>query len=689
MARPKSSGEAYRPVYAQGTPNEDFLRCERVLVDTPEKVDELLAAWDATPKCQIVGFDTETTALSPEDAELVGCSLAFDFGRGYYLPFGHRIGTNLPISEFERIGRVLYEANRVAYYNARFDLRIQRKYGHDIDRINFLDVSLLIWNWDTNRLTPKLKDLGREILGWDLPSYEKVRGKRADLSMFFPEEVLDYTVYDALLPMYLSRAARDVWRDCRTIVDLDNALVRVMLDFEDCVHPIDIGYIQRFEQKVGPELQRVQNKLYQLAGGPFNLNSPKQLVAVLKNMGIDTGRTTDSGQMTTKEDALVPFRESHDFVDLLLQYRDMEKMHSTYIQAILNSYRADLGGCRFSYILNGAATGRMASGNEEQNPYFARMNVQNMPKARACHYLAVPGSKILGWDFIQLKRGEDGGWVTLDGQVVDRDIEGIVVEGLHPEGNFRRAFVPRAGDYFVHCDYAAEELRIPANLSGDSVMVDAFLSGKDLHRLTAEFLWGKENYNSDLRKKAKSVNFGMLYGGTKYLFAGILGCTPDEAQQYVDRWWSAYPGLKRWRREVESKGQSQGYVTTAFGRRRWVAHYFLRPQMAGYAKRTCINSPVQGTAADIIRRSLVRLHRSLLPKWGDRIQFLSVVHDEINFSVKKDCVEDVVRDMLDLMAVRIDRWPVPMVADFELGVSWGELYKFHLTEDGRLVPGEQ
>jgi DNA polymerase-1 len=242
----------------------------------------------------------------------------------------------------------------------------------------------------------------------------------------------------------------------------------------------------------------------------------------------------------------------------------------------------------------------------------------------------------------------------------------------------------------VHVDYAAEELRIPANMSGDPRMTEIFVNGLDMHEMTAKELFGEENYDRSKRSMAKPFNFGLLYGGTRKMFAPVLGCTEDEAQVYIDKWWNMFSKLKVWADRNVSMAKNRGYVETAFGRRRYTKPEAENPKLRWRVKNIALNSPVQGTGGDLMRLALAKFHRRLVPAYGeDVVRVLSMVHDEVNFSIDPERLVPVCRDIRELMDIRLPGWEVPMVADFEIGYSWGEIYKFELTDEGFVPQGDR
>lgn len=709
----------YKPVYDQGVRvADDYKRLGRVLVDSPRAWAAMVQDWHDSGQ-KLMGFDTETAplddytvkkswgaaALSPEHNFLVGCSLAFGYDRGYYLPFGHRQGTNLPMSAFTELEKLLLATQMVVYWNAKFDLKIQRANGHSHWReIKVFDASILVWNADTNAGQPPLKTTARTVLGWDLPDYKAARGEAPDLSWLTPEETLDYAAYDALVPLYLTREFKSVWKSCRTVIDLDNKIVPIVLDMEDTALPVDMTVVDRVSTEIEPELEKLREEMRKLVGDddfhPGKNCTSGAVRAAFEKLGVDTGVRTKSKQMSLSEDALFDVRHEHPFVQLILDYKELGSL-SSKVMSFRRDYREDLGGLRFQYSINKVATGRFSSGNGKKVPYYAGFGIQNVIKAPKLDVLATPvaagrgklgeHTEILGWVFEYLRtegRDEDKRFFTREDVEVVPGVNtfgGVLTEGFAHQHNLRQAFKPLDGHIYLHVDYAAEELRLPANLSRDARMVDIFTTGKDMHEITARALWGDAGYNYKARSRAKPINFGLLYGmGYKRVMERV-GCSEQEARRYIEVWWSLYPGLRRWCDEQIAKGRTQGYVTTAFGRRRWVLRDYEKG-LGWHAENESVNSPIQGTGGDMMRLALLKITKHVLPKYGDRLRMLSMVHDEINFSCDPSILWQVTDEIANQMTIALPGWQVPMLAEYEMGPSWGELYSFEKTDDGVWVP---
>lgn len=326
------------------------------------------------------------------------------------------------------------------------------------------------------------------------------------------------------------------------------------------------------------------------------------------------------------------------------------------------------------FIANGLIshnTGRLAAGSEKKNSYFSRVNIQAVDKPQSlkkyAHRSDEPGN-ILGWVF----NDEPS---DLRVEVPDQD----------PTKNVRKAILPEPGHYFVKIDYKAQELRIPANLSKEPLWVDTFQKGEDPHTNQAVAIWGKESYDSDKRKKVKPVNFGAIYGATKWAISRSLGIPVEEAGELLDRWWAAVPVLTRWVEMTKRRARRTGVVYTPFGRPRRLHYYFSSPnrKVRAFAYRTAVNSPIQGGGADILKIAFLKLAK-FIDTLTREIVFRMTVHDELDFSVDKNRI-DLLDKMVELMQITRKDWPVPMDVGLEIGNSWGDMVAFEKV-DGEWRP---
>lgn len=691
---------AYRAKKKTSLPHIDM-----ILIDTPKKFKKMVSLWKDSPR--VVGFDTETTGLNHTKVDLVGCSIAFNRAYSFYLPFGHMVvdgSPNLPLEYFGLTQELLNRSKCVLYWNKKFDKRIRRAFGHtDIPEDQECDLQIVYYNWDTNVGSPALKSTLEEALGWQLPSYEEKFGKNADLSMYRPKEVLEYAGYDAVSLLYLLDDVNNRFLDRdKFLLHMDEVVTNVISDIEETPMPINKEVLKELQVEYKGEMKSLQEKIDGIAKQKLNPESPKQVQSYFISNKIDTGEKTKKGSMACGEKQLERIKKSHPIIPMILEHRKMRKLMGTYLKPLVDSPEV-----HFAYKTCQASTGRLSGGTDKKNDFFTHVNIQGIPKANSMDYLACykdsDSYRILelsgqfdacfkknveGWYFFPVRKDikDDGVDYWVGEFLVGRDLEGCITEGFDPKGNVRRAFECREGDYYVHLDFSAQELRLPANFSHDKALVEVFLSGLDPHRQTAIMLFGEENYNGDMRKIAKILNFNLLYGGQKYSIGEKLHTTPDKAQEYIDGWWNLYRGVQMWRNKLILQGKKTGVIKTAFNRIRRVS-FWLNSQdysVRSFGERTCINTTVQGTGGDIIRLALIRaaklgLHKSL------ECLILSVVHDEINYSVKKEKLYEIIPQILKAMNVKRKNWKVPMDLGLAVGFSWGEMWDFDFV-DGKLVP---
>lgn len=628
----------------------------------------------------VLAADTETTGFNHETEKVVGVSLCFEEHTAYYLPLAHRVGTNLPQKIVPFILQLLYRARVVPLFNARFDLRFFRSLGAVIKKIKYYDVAIPLWFTDTNIRMPSLKKGAKHFLGWDMTTYEEALGDQTDLSFCTPEESAPYACADALSTWHLARRLEFIRKKHSFTVDLDNRVLLPVLLMEETTTPIDLDIVTRARENAVLRMDELEKEVHASLGKVFKLNAGKQLGEILAENGMDTGERTEKKQeMKTGLNELEKIKDQHPAVPKIMEYKILHKFLTSYCNNFLKEYNKDIGGLRFAYQTTTTPTGRLAAKGEKKNPFFAAtLNVQAIDKASPMLYGAFPCDDpdepncFLGWKFVpkgECPEGYDGPWV----------------EGFDPQLNIRGSFRAYPGHLWVHFDYMAQELRIPANLSKEPVWVEAFKKLEDLHKKVSALIWGPELAVAK-RKYAKALNFGALYGGTKYTFARQLGCSVEEAQKILDQWWSTLKTLARWVQTSENRAKRDGYIETYFGRPRRVKHYFAQTKwsMQGFAKRTAINTQVQGAGADVMKIGMCEVYDKILslPANSEKVRLLNCVHDELNFSVLKEepFFTETCRKIKKMMEIEVPGWEVPMLVDCAIGDSWGNMFPMHFDE---------
>jgi DNA polymerase-1 len=401
--------------------------------------------------------------------------------------------------------------------------------------------------------------------------------------------------------------------------DIEQPLVPVLLDMEETGVLVDRKMLARQSGELGKKMTELEAKAHELAGGPFNLGSPKQLQEILfEQQGLPVIRKTPKGQPSTAEDVLAELANDYELPAVIIDYRGVSKLKSTYTDKLPLMINERTGRIHTSYHQAVAATGRLSSTDP---------NLQNIP--------------------IRTEEGR----------------------------RIRKAFVAPEGHVLLAADYSQIELRIMAHLSADKGLLGAFEKEQDVHRATAAevFETSLEDVTAEQRRSAKAINFGLMYGMSAFGLAKQLGISRGEAQDYVDLYFERYPGVKKYMDDIRSKASAKGYVETVFGRRLYLPEISARnAQRRQYAERSAINAPMQGTAADIIKRAMIEVH-AWLEEERPGARMIMQVHDELVFEVEQDNADAVAKDVTRLMNSAADL-RAPLKVDVGVGADWDEAH---------------
>lgn len=590
-----------------------------------------LDAWIATLKrAGRFVFDTETDSLDPMRANLIGLSLAAEIGKAAYVPFGH----HYPDAPLQLERAAVLDALRPLLtdpaiekigQHGKYDLHVLRRHGVEVAGYA-QDTLLESFVLNSGSARHDLDSLARRYLGYDTVKYEDLCGKGAK-QIAFAQVALDdatrYAAEDADITLRLHRVLapklaaepglESVYRD------IEMPLVPVLARIEANGVRVDADELRRQSADLSRRMLAAQRKATELAGRSFNLDSPKQLQALLfDELGLPAVVKTPTGQPSTNEEALEAIADQHELPRVILEYRALAKLRSTYTDKLPDMIHPDTGRVHTSYHQAGAATGRLSSSDP---------NLQNIPI-----------------------RTEDG-------------------------RRIRRAFVAPPGRKLVACDYSQIELRIMAHLSGDPGLVGAFASGVDVHRATAAEVFGRklEEVTGNERRAAKAINFGLMYGMSAFGLARQLSIGRGEAQDYIALYFSRYPGVRDYMEATRRQARDKGYVETVFGRRLYLDYINAgsQSQRAG-AERAAINAPMQGTAADIIKRAMVSVDR-WLSSHAERALMILQVHDELVFEVDADFVDPLIGQVRTLMAGAATL-AVPLEVDCGVGDNWDQAH---------------
>lgn len=586
-------------------------------VDARALCDELLTF-------PTVSIDTETTSLDTMTAELVGMSFAVEGGRAWYVAVPRETDAAREMTE---IFRPLYESGKILKVgqNIKYDLEVLANYGITL-KAPLFDTMLAHY-----LVQPELRHnmdylaeiyLDYKTIHIDELIGAKGRGQKnmADLP---PAEVCDYACEDADVTLRLMEPLKkEMEANALTSVfeDIEMPLMPVLAQMERDGVRIDTGILAETGQLFNKRLQTLEEEIYKDAGHPFTVTSPKQVGTVLfEELRLnDRARKSKTGQYSTGEEVLEKLRDKHPIVGKILDYRALKKLIGTYIEALPKLINPKTGRIHTSFNQAVTATGRLSS---------SKPNLQNIPV-----------------------RGDDG-----------REV--------------RKAFVAEEGCRFFSADYSQIELRIMAHLSGDQHLIQDFRDGRDIHAATAARVFKKplEEITRDERRKAKTANFGIIYGISAFGLAERMEVSRQEAKELIDNYFLTYPAVREYMDKSVEAAREKGYIETLFGRRRYLPDISSRNAVVrGYAERNAINAPIQGTAADIIKIAMVRVARRFKEE-GIRSKMILQVHDELNFSVLPE-EEERVRDIVITEMEHACTLSVPLVADCGIGDNWLEAH---------------
>ncbi|MDE2939728.1 MAG: DNA polymerase I [Chloroflexota bacterium] len=599
-------------------PDEDT---DYITVQTQAQLDEMLSE---LRKAGGFAFDTETTSLDQMRAELVGLSFATEPGCAWYVPVGHREGTQLPLEEVLAQLKPLLEDPDLAKsaHNATFDMMVLANYGINVRNVDF-DSMVAAHLLSRNQLG--LKNLALDVLGVEMKLITDLIGKGARQKTFDQVPIEDATPYaaaDADMTIRLrGRLEPSIEQQnlSALMLDIEMPLAPILVDMQRQGIKVDEGSLHEMSRDLNEHMQRTELELYETIGHTVNINSPHQLSDLLFNeLGLPKTRRTKTGY-STDANALEGMRGFHPVVDKILEYRQVSKLKSTYVDTLPELINPDTGRIHTSYNQVGSATGRMSSSDP---------NLQNIP--------------------IRTEMGK----------------------------RVRSAFVAEGAPDWVlfAADYSQIELRVLAHLSQDPELLEAFRRGEDIHAATASLMNDVpiNEVTADQRRVAKVLNFGVIYGLSAHGISQQTEYSREDGAKFIETYFSKYPRIAGYLEEVKAKTRQTQYVETLCGRRRFVpdvnsSNFNVR----GAAERMAINMPIQGTAADIMKLAMIRVH-DRLQRENLRAKMLLQVHDELVFEVPRE-------EMDDLQALVFDEMPAAMDLDVTLkveakwGVSWGDM----------------
>jgi DNA polymerase-1 len=603
-----------------------------VVVDTPESLEQLVETLNAADQ---IAFDVETTGTDPMRAAMVGISLAVEAEQGYYIPVGHTPanagGPQLEIANVMNAIRpaLTNPAIPKVGHNLKYDYLMLKRAGLQASPLAF-DTMIAEWLCDPGSRSLGLKNLAWVRLGVEMTEIQALIGAgRSQRSMAdVPiSEVAPYAASDAEVCLRLRPELEQELEEKGQIEQfntLEMPLIPVLAEMEEAGIALDIEFLKVLSKRLAQRLDEIEGGVFKSVGHSFNINSTQQLSEVLfSELGLeppDNTRKTASGHYSTAASVLEEMRSSHEIVELILEQRELAKLKSTYADAFPGQVNPETGRVHTSYSQTGSVTGRLASSDP---------NLQNIP--------------------IRTELGRE----------------------------IRQAFIAAPGNLLLSVDYSQIELRVVAHISGDKALIAAFLDDQDIHAATAAAINGVaiEAVTEDMRRHAKAINFGLIYGMSAFGLTRTTGLTLAEAENFVKAYFERFPGVQAYLEGVRRDVVEDGYVATLLGRRRYFPQLTKEASVSEVAKaralREAINAPIQGTAADIIKLAMLHLPGALAGE-GLKARMLLQVHDELVLECPQEELRDAARIVQDVMQ-HAYQLAVPLKTDAKAGANWAQM----------------
>ncbi|MGZ5029698.1 MAG: DNA polymerase I [Methylobacter sp.] len=581
-------------------------------------------------KAELFAFDTETTSLDYSKAQIVGVSFAVVPGEAAYMPLAHDY-PGVPdqlnrLEVLEKLRPLLENPHKPKLgQNLKYDMHVLANHGIALDGIVH-DTMLESYVLNSTATKHNMDDLAKEYLGVETIHYEDVAGKGAKQIGFQEvpiEQAAPYAAEDADITLQLHQVLYEKLMQqpklLKLYAEMEVPLISVLARIENNGVLIDTDMLAQQSLELSGQINSLELLAHDLAGQTFNLGSPKQIQEILYDrQKLPVLKKTPKGQPSTEESVLQELALTYPLPKLILEHRSLSKLKSTYIDKLPQQVDGQTGRIHTSYHQAIAATGRLSSSDP---------NLQNIP------IRSTEGRKI------------------------------------------RQAFIAPEGRKIVAADYSQIELRIMAHLSADEGLLKAFTDGEDVHRATAAEVFGvaPEQVTTDLRRSAKAINFGLIYGMSSFGLGQQLGLSRNQAQSYIDLYFARYPGVKNYMDRIREQAREQGYVETLFGRRLYLPEINSRnAARRQYAERTAINAPMQGTAADIIKRAMIAVDRWLYLE-NPNAKMIMQVHDELVFEIAQDQVDECASKIRSIMCTAVEL-EVPLIVDIGIGNNWDEAH---------------
>ncbi|MFY9089132.1 DNA polymerase I [Arcobacter aquimarinus] len=614
LEKVNKNGMSYKTEIPKEVKKED--KIEYILLDNEHNLSLVI---NTIPRDSIISFDTETTDIDVTKAKIVGFSFAFEENKAYYVPIAHSyLGVGNQISK-EAAYQAIVQLNRykLVLQNFKYDYQVI-KHNFDIELKLYADTMILSWLLNTNEKVGLDYQIDK-YFRHKMISFSDVVKKGENFSNIEISKACEYAAEDALMTLKLFNRQLEIFKEkneeeiLKLAFEVEFDFIYVLAEMENNGIKIDVELLKEYKEKSNKYISELTSKIHEVSGVEFNINSTKQLGVVLfETLGLPTSKKTKTGY-STDEAVLSSLVNEHPVIPLLLKYREAYKLQSTYIEPLLElGLKNKDNRIHTSFLHTGTATGRLSS----KNP-----NLQNIP---------------VGSDSLL---------------------------------QIRQAFIPENGYKLVGVDYSQIELRLLAHFSQDDALVDAFKNDLDIHYQTAVKIFGAE-LAKEKRNIAKSINFGLLYGMGSKKLGDTLGIPSKEAKLYIDSYFEAFKSVKDYLKSIEDFAYTNGYVKTLLNRKRLFDFDSANAMMKAAYLREAVNTLFQGSAADLIKLSMVKIYEKY--KNNNNMRLLLQIHDELIFEIKEEVLEDVSNDLKAIME-KIYSLNVPLKVSVAIGDSWQEL----------------
>lgn len=603
-----------------------------------------------------IGIDTETEGLDYNNHSVVGVCISCGANyatigyEGYYIPVRHYgYAYNLPIDKVIEVVQDAIDNYKTIFWNRNFDISMMEKDGLVFPFSNHSMDAQILGYLVTNEPYPALKEYAKTYLKFDVMEFSSNGAKDHNFGTTDPLVSYKYGAQDPLITALL---ARKLWTDfpyIHKIFPIDNKSAEAMRQFAmKATVPLDFDVIQRELDEITAEQNSVKQQIFAMCGYEFRLTAPQDKADALSRF-VTLTQKTKAGKYCVSDEILRKI--DHPLAKLFQRYNKLEKYRGTYLAKMLEYPKE---GVKINYSTVSVATGRMSSGGQKGNSYFADFNIQNVPKVEVLRY--VHTDKDLGY-------------------VINDNPEGAICI-MKVKGGLRDAFICPSDEYvWISADYSAEEMRVMANLSDEPNMIEPLLKGYDIHNYIAQKMFGFADKHH--RGRVKVLNFAVGYGAGPNTIAEKLGISVPEAKELLDNYNKTLPSLTRWKDGMKKEARKKGMVFTYFGRPREMYHFYNNSDtsMHAFGDRTAVNSPVQGFGGDLIRIDHVKLYQRFLddPEFAANCKYSNSVHDEINMYVKKGYVAKAFKILTGIMDFHPSNLKVPIECSPSVGTCWGTL----------------